>query len=399
MRNCYITVLLLVFCTAFSQHITVRGWVKDAVTNEPVISASVGIANSGMGTITNEDGVFQLSANPSATIVISYLGYTTLKMAASEFGSETKTIALEQNEEILEEVMVTKIPLHQVLQDVVTASKARFNKPIVLHAYYREFSKSDDKYNHFADGMLDYHVKGSTKKTDSEVIVNQNRSVSLLSDEEQDEAIGSLLTVQKAIFNSYDFSFVSKYILDDKNYEDYDLQLKSRKDKDGQQLFSITFDPKAEVEKALFKGIVTYDPKTKVIYEVEMYYAPTHQQYAKSINLLLLRFSVADVKFKAAYKMSGNNYVLSYNNRYVKLKAWNKKHATVVESRSDMLITDFEKDALTYDKKAIFKKKHLYEKPSSFTDKFWLKNNAIVLTADEEQIISNLEKAEKPEPQ
>ena len=83
---------------------------------------------------------------------------------------------------------------------------------------------------------------------------------------------------------------------------------------------------------------------------------------------------------------------MAYNNRTLTIKAWNKKRQETYESRSDLIVTDFEKDDLTYNKKQVFKKKDLYSKPSHYTEKFWQKNNAIVLTAEEEKIIASLEK-------
>ena len=396
MKNLYAAIVLLIFTTSYCQQLAIRGLVKDAATNQPVESASVAVENSGNGSITNEEGIFQLTVSNNATIVISYLGYKTQKIAVTEFKDGTKTILLEQNDEMIEEIMVTKIPLYQILNEAVNNSKARFNRPIVLNTYYREFSKSDRKYTKFSDGLLDYHISGNKKKTQSDMIVKQNRSFSLVSEtdnENNDEQIGSLLSVQKGIYNSYDFAIITKYLIEDENYENYDFEMKSKKDKSGSEMFTIFFNPKAEVEKALFKGSVTFDPETKTIFEVEMNFAPSHQQYAKTVNVLVMRLSVTDVKFKAVYKLVGNNYMLSYNNRYTKIKAWTKKQSETIESRSDLLVTNYAKDNLEYSRKDLFKKKHLYEKPTQYTDKFWQKNNAIVLTAEEERIIDALEKA------
>ena len=140
MRKVYALITLFFCITTFAQNIAIRGIIKDAVTKEPIIAASIGVQNSGLGTITNEEGVFQLSAPKSATIVISYLGYKTKYIPGFDF-NEDKFILLDQSEEVLEEVMVTKIPLPKILEDIITASKAGFNKPIVLHNYYREFVK------------------------------------------------------------------------------------------------------------------------------------------------------------------------------------------------------------------------------------------------------------------
>jgi len=328
--------------------------------------------------------VFQMTVPKTATIVMSFLGYKTKMVPAAEFKDET-TIFLEQSEEVLEEVMVTKIPLYVYLREVVAVSKARFNKPILLHTYYREFVKSNNKHVKFSDGLLDYHISGSTKKTKSDVVIKQNRSYLLVNDEE-DEGSSSLQNLQTAISRSYEFRYFTERLLDEKYYEDYDFTLKSKKDKSGNEQYAISFEPKPEIEKPLFKGTVTFDPKTKLISEVEAVMAPSHMKYIGSINLLIARISILDSKYKAAFKIVNNNYFMNYCNRYGKVRIWNKKHDYLEESRSDLIVTDFEKDDLKYNKKEVYNKKRLFDKPTFFTEKFWQKNNAIVLTSEEEKI-------------
>ncbi len=392
MRNVFALITLLFCFTTFAQNIAIRGIIKDAVTKEPIIAASIGVQNSGLGTITNEEGVFQLSAPKSATIVISYLGYKTKFIPGFDF-KEDKIILLEQSEEVLEEVMVTKIPLPKILEDIIIASKARFNKPIVLHTYYREFVKVDGKHKKFSDGVLDYHANGGSKKTKSDLIVKQNRSFSLTAtNEDDDDQISGTLNVQKGISNSYSFEFLEKYILKDKNLVNYELTLKSRKNVDGRELYAIIIEPRKEIEKALYEGAVVYDPETKLIYDVDLHLAESHKQFPRTVSLLGLHVAFLETKFRAAYKMVNNNYVLSYNNRHVKYKVWTKKEQEITESRSDLIVTDFEKDDLTYNKKAVYKNKYLYDKPTSYNGKFWQKNNAIVLTDEEEKVIASLEK-------
>jgi hypothetical protein len=392
MKNVFALAFLLVTMVSFSQSVVIRGLIKDATTNEPIIAASVGVQNSALGTITNEEGNFQLTTPKSANILITYLGYKTATIPASEFTENTKTILLEQSEEVLEEVMVTKIPLSKVMEDIITASKARFNKPIVLHTYYREFVKVDGKHKKFSDALLDYHASGGSSKTKSDLIVKQNRSYSLTaSEEDEDEQISPTLNVQRGIFNSYSFEFLENNVLKEKRLVDYELTLKSRK-VDGRELYAIIIEPKQEVEKALFEGTVIYDPETKLIYSYDLHFAASHMKFAGTFSFLGMHYSVLDVRFKAVYKMVNNNYVLNYNNRFAKYKTWTKKYSEAIESRSDLIVTDFEKDDLKYNKKEVYKKKYLYDKPTSFNGKYWQKNNAIVLTSEEEKVISALEK-------
>jgi hypothetical protein len=398
MKYIFATLLLFISFSTFAQQTDIKAVLKDANTKEPIIGASISIKNLSIGTITNDEGVFQLTFPKSEQIIISCLGYKTLTLNTDAFLNETKTIFMEQNIEILEEVVISKTPLHQILEEIIAISKARFNKPIVLNTYYREFVKSNGKYVRFSDGLLDYHISGDIKKTKSELIIKQNRSVLLpiLEDDEDVFDLGSILDIQKCY--GYSFGSLSGYILEDKQYQDYELGLKSKKNKDGKELLVLTIEPKLEIEKALFKGKITYDPDTKLIYDYDISYSPSHAKYVKEINLLIARVSLSDIKLKATYKMVNDNYLISNTNRFVKFKVWTKKHSTILESRSDLLVTDFSKDDFSYNKKEVYKKSKLSKKPSQYSDKFWQKNNTIVLTTEEEKIIDDLEKESKIEP-
>lgn len=65
------------------QTTAVTGVVSDATG--PVIGASViEKGNTTNGTITDLDGKFTLNVRPGATLVISYIGYKTVEIAASK---------------------------------------------------------------------------------------------------------------------------------------------------------------------------------------------------------------------------------------------------------------------------------------------------------------------------
>lgn len=79
----------------------VRGTVVDE-TGDPVIGATIQIKGTSQGTITNADGVFNLSAPANATLVVSYVGKLTQEVPVSA----NPRIVLMEDSEMLEEVMV-----------------------------------------------------------------------------------------------------------------------------------------------------------------------------------------------------------------------------------------------------------------------------------------------------
>ena len=79
----------------------VTGRVVDAATGEPVIGASIMVKGTRNGAVTNADGNFTIDHVTGQTLVVSFLGYTTLEVAA-----QSGTIRLSEANSELNEVVV-----------------------------------------------------------------------------------------------------------------------------------------------------------------------------------------------------------------------------------------------------------------------------------------------------
>ena len=90
---------------AAQQTRTVSGQIVDS-KGESIIGANiVEKGNNANGTITDFDGKFTLKVAPNATLVISYIGYKTIEIKASEVKAG-QAIRLEENAEMMDEVIV-----------------------------------------------------------------------------------------------------------------------------------------------------------------------------------------------------------------------------------------------------------------------------------------------------
>lgn len=87
-----------------AQNLTVNGRINDS-TGEPIIGASILVQGTTNGTITDFDGNFTVAnVDSKATLVISYIGYKTQKIALN--GRTSIDIVLQEDTETLEEVVV-----------------------------------------------------------------------------------------------------------------------------------------------------------------------------------------------------------------------------------------------------------------------------------------------------
>ncbi len=96
-----LTAFLLCAIGAMAQK-TITGTVVAASDGEPLIGATVRVVGSSGGTITDIDGHFSLSVQPSANLSVSYIGYQTLEVKAAD----KIVIKLADGKE-LDEVVVT----------------------------------------------------------------------------------------------------------------------------------------------------------------------------------------------------------------------------------------------------------------------------------------------------
>ncbi len=95
-------VLLLIPFAMFAQN-TVQGTVVYG-DGEPIIGAAVQVKGTTVGTITDFDGNFSLSASSDATLVISYLGFVTQEVPLK--GRTNVKVSLKEDTQALEEVVV-----------------------------------------------------------------------------------------------------------------------------------------------------------------------------------------------------------------------------------------------------------------------------------------------------
>ena len=89
---------------AAQQTRTVSGQVVDS-NGESIIGANIVEKGTANGTITDFNGKFSLKVAPNATLVISYIGYKTIEMKASEVKAG-QTITLQENAEMDEVVVI-----------------------------------------------------------------------------------------------------------------------------------------------------------------------------------------------------------------------------------------------------------------------------------------------------
>ena len=95
--------LLCLFPLGAMAQSAVKGTVNDD-SGEPIIGASVVEKGTTNGTVTDFDGNFSINVKSGATLVVSYIGYTTQEIAVN--GQSTINVTLKEDNALLDEVVV-----------------------------------------------------------------------------------------------------------------------------------------------------------------------------------------------------------------------------------------------------------------------------------------------------
>jgi hypothetical protein len=145
-------------------HITIGGKLFDCQTEEPVLSASVGLVNTTIGTITNQDGEFQLMIPDSllhAKVRFSHIGYESREMEIALLEGQHVDLALNPQVVSLQEVIVRAVSPMQVLSDMLNHRSVNYaSDPVYLTTFYREGIDNRQKNFDLTESVLQIYKTG-----------------------------------------------------------------------------------------------------------------------------------------------------------------------------------------------------------------------------------------------
>jgi hypothetical protein len=131
-RKILLILLLGVSILGYSQtNSKLKGQIVNAQTNKALSAAHVLNLNSVLGTITNEKGFFEITTKANDTILVSYLGYQSIKLKVTNDllkGNEL-VISLHEKANEIKEVVINSTKLIGVLEvDVKQVPKDKFTR-------------------------------------------------------------------------------------------------------------------------------------------------------------------------------------------------------------------------------------------------------------------------------
>ncbi len=127
----YLIILICFSFIGFSQESKLKGKIIDNNTKKSLVSAHILNLNSVVGTVTNDEGIFKITTKVNDTILISHLGFESIKLKVTNdlLKVNELTIALNEKPEEVKEVIVNSTKLIGVLEvDIKQVPRDKFTR-------------------------------------------------------------------------------------------------------------------------------------------------------------------------------------------------------------------------------------------------------------------------------
>ena len=175
--------ILVLSSNVFSQT-ELKGKVVDFITYEPLVSASIYIQNSTIGSVSNTDGKFVLSVPQELvndTLVISSIGFKSFKSLVSDFVND-EDVFLEEDIASLDEVLIIAETRPKTGNDVVLRAIEELpdnlpEEPFLQKGFLRHKERNKNEYKWLIESAITLYDSSyaSGARDNLKINVDENR--------------------------------------------------------------------------------------------------------------------------------------------------------------------------------------------------------------------------------
>ncbi len=297
--------------------------VVDANTGDALPMASVYVSSS-HSTITNQEGDFTIQANPGDMLRITYVGYNTKNIKASDLVSK---VELKPYAKMLQEVTVTPIDVVGLLKKLVKKLKMEYAQFRFEQSnyFYRQISSNDTTYNELIEAffrsqsdislrnfMLTTGRYGNIESGDTLKPFYKFRNYYTTS------CIAPMLPapgIWRELYTPLPYKWTKHY------YDNlYNLSYTILHGDDDSKIIMVQFDDAANVSSHTMTGRLMFDmEKLQLLsFRGRVHNEPVRIKYRTSGPFGIFRYSLRDIEIQMTYKHDrGFNEVASIGTRMV----------------------------------------------------------------------------------
>jgi hypothetical protein len=294
----------------------INGKVMDSETRMPIGFSTVYLVGKTTGTISNEEGEFQLKLSYEdlpEILSISCMGYKNFSAPVSQLVNTTNAYFLETDIVPIQEVIIRRLSPVLLLETATTKIRENYpREPAVLTSFYRETVQRGSQYTMVSEAILHHFKAGYQNLIPDRVKIIKGRK------NESINPSDSVLLKLKAGLNTMILLDVVKNIPDfltGKQSGYYHYKLTDIVVEDGRDHYAIEFSPRADSpDEVIYSGRIIIDIQDMAFKWIEFHVSPellvraTDQFIIRKPSNMIVKALKAN--YKVAFRKTGNNYYL-----------------------------------------------------------------------------------------
>jgi len=387
-----------------NEYVEYSGVVLDSESGNALVFATLTVNETNIGTITNSDGEFLLKVPKSldnATITVSYLGYDSKEIPASQLKTEGNKIQLSNSMIELSEIELVLPADAKVLVKATLKKKSEnnVNQHVLMTAFYRETIKKGRKNASLAEAIVNVYKQPYTSARKDNIELFKARKST---DYNRLDTVA--LKLQGGPYNPLyiDLMKYPEYIFNTDMINSYRFSFAPSTTINGQSVYVVQFKQLNTVKEPLYYGKLYIDSKTlalkSAIYNLNV-------ENKKLTSDLFVRKKPRDIQvyptnaaYRVDYREKDGRWHYGYGNVQItfKVKRKRKLFGSTYSLTSEMAVTDWKfniDNEKLKNREKLKKSVVISDAASGFSDpEFWGAYNVIEPEKSIESAISKIKK-------
>jgi len=384
MKKAFVLFFLILISNCYSQNTEISIVLKDADTSLPIEDVTVHVLKTKQNLLSNSEGTVTFMLQGISNIQITHTSYQSVTIRSNTLKDKVNVVFLKNNMNNLDEIIITKQHPQKILKGIVDNSIKKLSSPAKLKVYAREFFKLNGIYSYYNDGLLNFQISRKGKDFTTDILVEQNRSFSLLETNISNYLLG--YNLNDIMENYYSFKYLEP-ILEPRAKKEYDFLIKSYNANSDYYIMLIT--PLDDAKGLLDDFSVIYDKKKKLIVEITSSVSPSVVAKVKDKTSLGSK-NIYKSLFKTSYRHDGSDYYLMSSKEEIGFEKIDKKGTSTIEVRNYFVTNNFSNQKFSYKESEVFKDKVLFNKKNVILTDYW-NVSGLKATEEELQIINSIE--------
>jgi len=294
--------------TVTTQYFTFGGVIYDRITDEPLAYSTIGVNNTTIGTISNQDGEFKLILPDSlrhSIVKFTHVGYESQEIEAELMDGQHIRFALEPRIIPLQEIVIRAVDPKQEINMMLDNRKNNYSSESTYQTtFYREGIDHKRKNIDVTEAVLKVYKTGyeGNVKSDQVKLIKMRR---IKNAQESD----TIFTKMKSGISSCLLLDIVKNLpefLKPEEQGKYDYVHTDITIMDGRRVNIISFSQKEYIHEPLFKGQLYIDAENLALVEARFELNPEYVENATKMYIERkhkdLKLTLQQVYYTVSYK-------------------------------------------------------------------------------------------------